>query len=357
MFRLNKQKIGYVLFLLLTTVITMLWLQKAAFLGDHYRAVSVRLPKDGVNRQDLEKAVNMEIERGSVNIPEITAWNQSEKVKIKSKELNRSAELIPVGVYGDMSLTAPMSLICGNFAYGDDRKGCVIDTKTAYQLFGTEMAVGNAVIYKNQIYYIRGVVKTEPSVLLFQGNESMKYSNLELLYEEAERGEEFAGDFLFQNGLSTEFTIIDGCFYSSSIRWLLSLPLWLFFFTAVSIIIRRYFRIKAEVGQKRFYLYGILGILSIMGFCLLLHQAAGSPLYIPEKLIPSQWSDFDYWVRQYSRIKEQVLQIRYLPPCTKDIVLVEELIKLPCRIGILTLLYLLTGVLGFEITKAQTHEL
>lgn len=341
MLKRNKNRIQIALFLLITAAFSILQIQDAALLRSQYKATSVRLTKEGITQQEIENALADEESRGSSSIPEVSAWSWCDKAEIKNNELKRSVRITPVTVYGDMGLALPMTLICGNLVYKEDRMGCVLDAETAYELFGVEKADGNIVTYQNSSYYVRGVVKTKYPMFLIQGADSTKYSNLELLYQDKERGEEFAQDFMYQNGLGTDFVIIDGYFYSRMISKLLGMPLWFFFLAGTILIMREYLHNAAKLKPLTFAFYGLIGALIILGYGILLHQATGNPFYFPEKLIPSKWSDFDYWVRQYNLIKEQILQMKYLPPNPRDIYLVEELTKVPYNFSIMAILYLL----------------
>jgi hypothetical protein len=76
-----------------------------------------------------------------------------------------------------------------------------------------------------------------------------------------------------------------------------------------------------------------------LGFGAILIQFTGNPFYIPEKLIPSKFSDFDFWTKQYKEFQQQLNQMRYLVPNQKDILLEHELTGLPLSDAIMLLLF------------------
>ncbi len=337
----NKDRALFVLIIFITAWFTITKIQDASFLRSQYSAVSVRLKTGTVTEGDLKAALEKEQDRKSSSLPEVTAWMRIAEGKVKNKDLNRTQKVSAVIVTGNMALTVPMSLISGNYVYREDKKGCVIDTKTAYALFGTESAAANIVTYEKKNYIIRGIVKTDYPVFLIQGdNDRKEYSNLELTYKEEERGEALAEEFLFQNGLAADYVMIDGYFFGRLIYSLITLPVWIFFFFAVYEILRRYKHEKDKLTPKSFILYGSLVILIIIGYGILLYQFTGNPFYIPEKLIPTKWSDFDYWSKQFELIKNQIQQIRYLTPNPKDIFLVDEILKLCLNIFVIVVLHM-----------------
>lgn len=340
MLKRSKNKILAALLLLVTAVSAFLQFQDSAMFKERYQAVSIRMNKNGVTVQELESALKGETVRGTSDIPDIAAWNWCDKAEIEADKLSRSVTVTPVLVYGNMSLVSPMTVNRGNFVYSEDKQGCVIDSKTAYRLFGTVKAEGNTITYQKSCYYIRGVVQSKyPMFLIQAADAAVEYKNLELLYRNRERGEEFAQDFMYQNGLGIDFHTIDGYFYSRMIRTILSLPLWLFFLAVAVTMIKIYLQHKTHGIKPGYLVYGLIGLLVLTGYGIMMTGFAGSPIYFPEKLVPSKWSDFDYWSKQYANIKEQLLQMRLLAPNPKDILLTDELIKLPYRLVIQIILY------------------
>ena len=337
----NKIKLGMVAFLLTMVIFSIQLIRDVAFFKSQYQAVSIRLlPGGEVTEQQIKNALKMEHDRNSDSIPELAIWEQYEKAEIKNESLGRSVKVKPVLVSGNMDLVVPFELVSGNLTYEEDSKGCVIDADTAYELFGTESADGNTVTYQNKTYYIRGVVKAAESLFLSQdAGTDVKYSNLELLYTDQERGEEFASNFMVQNGLGSDFITIDGYFYSRMINTVLGLPLWLLLMAVFISIVKRFLHCQRSVSKPKIIVYGGLCIFLMIGFTQLLYQFAGAPFYLPEKLIPAKWSDFNHWENQYQLIKNQMQQIRYITPNPKDVLLMDELLKLPYQFFLTTVLY------------------
>ncbi len=325
----NKNSLLFSLLLLLTAWFSTVKINDAAFIADNYTSVSIRIKSEGIKKENIAAALEREKNTGSKLIPEVTAWTPAEEAEIKNTELNRAEKVTAVVVAGDMSVTAPMSLVCGNFVYKEDDRGCILDTKTAYSLFGTINTVDNTVSYENKNYCIRGVVKTPVPVFMIQGTEDdRKYLNLELNYKEPENGEVLAVEFLMQNGLAQNYVSIDGYFYGRLIHSFLCLPVWLFYSIFGFCLLKQIMQASTSSNTGTSLLYILPGFLILAGFGLLVYQYTGNPLYLPDKIIPTKWSDFDYWTKLWKDIKNNIQQIRYLPPNSKDVFLADELLKL-----------------------------
>ena len=321
-------------------------LQDTAFIRSQYTTQGIRFKAEGITKKDIKTALDNEKSRGAKMLPEITAWTQLGEEEVMNRSLKRTAKVPIQLVAGDMSLTTPATLRFGNYVYQEDSKGCIIDTDTAFQLYGTENAVGNIIFCQNKDYYIRGVVKSLRPVIITTGDDSIKYVNLEFLYPEngKEQGEALAQDFLLQNGFFQEYMINDSYFYGRLMNSWLSIPIWIFYLILCYFLIRclliDYAWKNKSVRKLNRILYSIIAFLSIIGYGIMLYQYTGNPFYIPSKFMPTKLSDFNYWSGQIQGIREQLQQLQYIIPNPKDVFLINELLKLPLNIMIMFLLYL-----------------
>jgi hypothetical protein len=318
-------------------------LKEASAFQNEYTCVSIRFKTEGVTIEKLKTALETEKRAGEQEFSAITAWNRNNEEEVKNPDLNRKEKLPVLTIAGDMSMTVPMTLKYGNYVYAEDREGCVMDTVTAFALYGTDHAVGNTLICQNKKYYVRGVVKSENPLLLIQEvNTSIRYANLEFDCRNREQAQTFAENFLLQNGFPQDYVIIDGYFYGKIMYSLCNLLLWLFLLMTGVWFLLILWKKKQEIEQRNFFIYLILGLFLLLGYVTILYQLTGSPLYFPEKLLPTKFSDFDYWNRQYRLLMEQLRQARYLLPNEKDVYLENELIKLPRDMIIMLLFYLIS---------------
>lgn len=334
-----KGKVVFLLLAAITAAFSINTIKDASELKDMFSTVSVRFAEEGVTEKSLNEALMSDSEKQELRYMEVTAWKRIAEAEINNTDLRRTRTVSIVITGGNMAQTIPMALLQGNYVYPGDKKGCVIDKDTAYSLFGTEHAVSNIVTYNKKNYVIRGIVKTDERVFLIQGeNERIAYNNLEFIYSDKERGEALTGEFLLLNGMNN-YVLIDGYFFGRLIHSLLTLPVWIFLLLAGYRIIMYYRGLKVSINKKTYLLCGGILVLTLTGYGLLLYQFTGNPLYIPEKLVPTKWSDFDYWLKQYQILRDQIRQIRYLAPNPRDILLMDELTKLSLNSTVMVILY------------------
>lgn len=335
-----KGNIIFILITLITLVFTINKIREASDLENMYSSVGVRFKAEGVTEKKLNEAVNEAEEKKELKFTELTAWKRIDEADIINKDLKRTRKVSVVLADGNMARTIPMALVNGNYVYPGDKKGCVIDEETAFGLFGTEAPVSGIVTYEKKDYVIRGVVKAEAPVFLIQGeSDRIAYSNLEFTYKDKEGGEALTQEFLIRNGLA-DYIMIDGYFFGQLIHSLLTLPVWIFLFSAVFCTFKNYRKMKNRLSFKSFLLYGSIILFIAAGYIFLLYRFTGNPVYMPEKLIPTKWSDFDYWPEQYEALKDLLRQIRYLAPNPRDLLLTEELSKLGLNFSVMVILYL-----------------
>lgn len=339
--RLNKTILLAAAFFIAAAGFSAAQLTRAEAVKQQYASVSVRFQQDGVTEDRIKTALDKEKKRGTPWIPEVTAWSKPCEVRVKNNGLNRSAVMKVQLVSGEMSLTAPMALLYGNYAYREDKRGCVIDSRSAFLLYGTENAVGNSLSWEGREYFVRGVVRTTDSLLLIQGKESLEeYSNLEVAYRNMEQGEELTKAFLLNNHFPSDYAMVDGYFYGGMIKSVLALPSWLFLAGAGIWSMKALWKKKRGLTRGAFLLCAAVCAISIIGYGSVLYQLAGAPVFISDKLLPTRFSDFEFWGEQYRLMKEQWRQVRFATPNLKDILLERRLVETPLTVAVMCLLYL-----------------
>lgn len=276
------------------------------------------MKEDRVSEQKLVTALKYEEVKNSKNIPYISAWNRLGEQTVTNKELGTSYKTQLIEVYGDIRQVYPMKLTKGNLLTRQDNEGCMIDQKVAYKLFGSVEPVGNTITYKNKQYYIRGIIKSPESVFFIQmDDKNHTYSNIELVYEDKENGQELANAFMTQNNLAASYTLLDGSFYAGILDRLYKIPAWFLCFYMLYQILRVIWKRRTLPLQVFILLLGFLSVWMILKWLL------GFQIYIPERLIPTKWSDFSFWIEKYKEFRNQIEQMTYLTPTIKDIIFIR----------------------------------
>lgn len=338
-----KQYIYQVIKILLFGVI-LIWLQKnVTFLNQHYKSVSMRLEKQVINREKIEEIEKDFKEAENETIKEMIPWKIEKNIVIENPILEHTQRVSKISVYGSMQATIPMELVAGNYVYYGDNNGCVIDETTAYQLFGTINIIENEVKIGEASYWIRGVVKAEQNVFLLQNQDKKEmYDNLEIIFSEKnlENGMQLAESLLYQYNIGENAVLLDGVLYANIVKHYEAIPYWIIYILFIIIIIRfliEYLKQKKwnRTKKKNFMqmicivLVSLIIIITIGFFMQIFFE---NPCYLPQQWIPTQWSDFDFWVKKYQDIKEHTTEIQYIMPNIKDVLLIKKLKE--CMIGI-----------------------
>lgn len=305
------------LIILLSLAALILWgsgIYYGQYIKEHYQSVSIRMKEDRISEQKIITALKYEEIKSSKSIPSISAWNRLEEQIITNKELAITYKTQLIEVYGDIKQVYPMRLTSGNLLTAKDYEGCMIDQSVAYKLFGTVDPVGNIITYKNKQYYIRGIIKSPEPVVFIQINDiKHTYSNIELVYEDKENGQELANAFMSQNNLAGSYTVLDGSFYAGILDGLYKAPAWFLGFYMLCQILRAIWKRRTLPLQVFIFLLGFVSVWMVLRWMLEFQ------IYIPESLIPTKWSDFSFWIEKYKEFRKQIDQIKYLTPTIKDI--------------------------------------
>ncbi len=308
-------------FILLSLAALIIWgsgIYYGQYINEHYQSISIRMKEEKVSQRALRTALEYEEIKNPENIPHISAWNQLEEQIIENKVLAVSYKARLIEVYGDIKQVYSMKLTKGNLLTPDDYEGCMIDQGAAYKLFGRIDPVGNVITYKNKQYYIRGIVKSPEPIFFIQINDIRHtYSNIELVYEDKENGQELADAFMTQNNLASSYTILEGCFYAGILARVYKIPTWFLGFYMMYRILRSVWKRRTLPLQVFVLLLGLISVWMVLKYLLEFQ------FYIPERLIPTKWSDFSFWVERYKEFQEQIKQMAYLTPTIKDSIFIS----------------------------------
>lgn len=232
-----------------------------------------------------------------------------------------------------------MKFISGSLPNPEDYEGCVIDENVAYELFGTSRVVGNFLTYQGKKYCIRGIIiSKEPIFMIHIYNKEHAYSNLELVYEDKGDGKQLVNDFMVQNALADDYTMVEGCFYAKMLELLYRIPAWFLGFYLLYQLLKCIWKRRTLPLQVLVLLIGFVALWCVLNYLMEFQ------VYIPERMIPTKWSDFSFWTEKYTAFQDVLKQITYLTPVPKDVILIEYtkrciyyiLISLVCMIVFVT---------------------
>ena len=221
-------------------------------------------------------------------------WTESGKQQIQSKTSQKSVSLKVVQTEGNTGLLIPG----GNSLAADDREGCLIDEHSAAKLFGYGEAAGEILLYNNNRYTIRGVLKGLRSTMVIQApiteDASILLDTVTAKNSSMRRDEiiqTLAGRYNIQ-GTPEEWNLL----YGLTKGILLLLPL----AAAVAVMGRIYANIGEAREKKEKIFWKICFYVSVAAVLLgMLGQIS-----LPSDMVPSVWSDFDFWANLWDEKKE-----------------------------------------------------
>jgi hypothetical protein len=289
------------------------------YVGNHLSGVSARYDTGAVTASTVKETLKRLKQNPTVSIPEITLWNRLGQETIQNVELGKSTKVPVIETNGDMSQVIPMKFICGNYVYPGDWKGCVLDSKTADQLFGTTDAVSNIVAWKEKKYIVRGVVKAKDTMMLFQlAAKNHEYANVEAVYANGKhngvmdnQGKQLK-DLITQMGVQKEVVILEGDLTARILYAMYHLPLWIIALEMILLPAKAAYRYR-----KSSVLCVSLCFLTLAAAAILI-RITNFKISIPGQFIPTKWSDFDFYVNKYKEIQDSIVKIANCKHMPKD---------------------------------------
>lgn len=256
-----------IFFVVLFIIFNGLCIYYEKYTANNLSSVSARYDKASISPKQIEKALLNQSSASQSGITDITLWNRLKKETIQSTVTKLKQETHVIEVYGDMSKVLPMTFLCGNYVYGKDITGCVLDMETAYQLFGSTDIINNIVLWKGKKYYVRGVVKAKDTIMLIQiSDDNYLFSNVEAVCSEKvkHRIADNEGcqlkNMLTDHGAPEPDAVIDGVLTLWIIHIICHLPLWMIVITAIILMFKDTFRLRPS---KALFLLSAAGTMLI----------------------------------------------------------------------------------------------
>ncbi|OLR66413.1 Uncharacterised protein [uncultured Clostridium sp.] len=282
---------------LLATLTLISWLG-ASFLaqraGELSRGAVIRWEAGGgISPVQLLRAERYAREDGGAAVPTAALWREHREGYVEGGAGRCSTSAAVLELFGDGGEVWPAAFRYGNYPARGDETGCAVDEAAADALWGSARVVGQAVLWKGKTYYVRGVMKGSGGLLLGQGGEDAEpWPNLLLR--------------LFQRG-----------------RALTAAPLLLVCYLPPA----------------------LLGAGTVL-WC------AGAPWSVPERFIPTRWSDFEFWVRLFSGGMEKLRGYLTLAAVQRDL----RYGALAAGCALLSLTALALAVLAAERAGVRTER-
>lgn len=232
---------------------------------------------------------------------EITAWSCKPEVSVRAEKRKETVQADVYHVYGAMQVVFPCPMAHGNYPYEADTKGCLISSGLAQQLYGAENVVGQSVVCQKKEWWIRGVIKEEDSFLAVCTQKREDSMTCLEVVGASRSPVNSIQQLAPQIGMADISYVFDGSLAYTAARLLVGLPLFLF-------LCLMHQRTECEASQETFtsplqaFLQKIWKKRKKFLWWLALFLVVLCFVRIPDSLIPTKWSDFEFWSRRAQEI-------------------------------------------------------
>lgn len=254
-------------------------------------------------------------------VQEAALWSEYENQAV-SNEWGRDARLRVIHIYGDGEQAYPMHFMAGAYPVGEDAAGCAVDQKAADALFGSQNVLGNTLTWQGMPYIVRGVLTGMEGVVVIQADEAdaNKFDTLALITPPGSNGREAVDSFVSSGGIVMPDAILDVPFWTQFVRALAVLPAWIIAITLIVKMAAHTIRLRAAP-----ILCLCATVVTIAVAAVMLYAAKFSPP-VPDRFIPTRWSDFSFWKDLAAQLRTHARQARSVDALISDYMRIQAVI-------------------------------
>lgn len=242
-------------------------------------------------------------------------WGEKEEISISNAELMKSEEVTLLTVCGDTDIICESKTSLKQ----NDSQGCLMDTSTAYSVFGSEDITNQNILIEGKQYTVRGMITDMANIIIVESGEKEQIFNRITIKAKGKNINGIADNF--KNTFGTEGILMDFAFLYdifNLISLVVPFAILLYVFAILGKIRKKYITrkkqhcLKKNVIENFFKIYSwkywILFVLQIFligfGLMLILKRLSFMEIYLPTK-----WSDFAYWNMFFEERKEVLYNI------------------------------------------------
>lgn len=225
-------------------------------------------------------------------------WGQRDAQGVQNPELERYASVNVLLLAGSSSVVyqpdAPLP--------PDDLNGCLIDPATAQALFGNAQPLGCTLEWNGRALTVRGVLDSGRPLLLAQALDSDGgLDHISLQPPEGQSVGRVVSEFESRHGLFGTWSNPGSWTGLAGFASLLPVLL------ALGYVLIKIIKTAFSAGQYPVvFLVCLLAAGAVWWVSLL---AAGVSVGIPADMLPSKWSDFEFWGRLFAEKKEELMNL------------------------------------------------
>jgi len=246
------------------------------------------------------RAIQMQTSEREEAVPiSFTTWGVQEGIELRNKNLERTTRADAIVICGSPALLLESS----GYLDIDDKKGCLISSDTAFELFGSTDIIGKSIEYSEREFIIRGILKDGKDTIIHQADSKTEavMDAAAVHIPENKTAESIMQVFRERYGMKGNEVAID-TFSRSAKTAAMALPLLMGCCVCFPLL-------KSAYRQKNYpFLCGICLLGAILYMTLFL-WICEFMLEIPADIVPTKWSDFDFWGELFSRKKEELMTL------------------------------------------------
>ncbi|MCX4267516.1 MAG: hypothetical protein OSJ62_02460 [Lachnospiraceae bacterium] len=267
--------------------------------------VSVCWEDSGVSPRQISQILYWQ-KKDPIMLPPLTLWNSFSNQIVYGDIYPTPAKGEILEYYGEIS-----SLLPCQFRYGDwpkDTQGCVIDEGIAYSLWGSSDVLGRSLQWNKNTWYVQGIITGTNHLVLFPTKETNPslFPNLWLDLSKNQENclltEQILQAYQLPMGIVTDF----GLFVCLA-KIITSFPILLLWVGMVLCIITRLWHLR----HTKFLLFLSVPFL-VLGIGVLSWVAELS-WTIPERFLPTKWSDSSFFYKLGEQIQSGISTISNAP--------------------------------------------
>lgn len=255
----------------------------------NYTTISLRynIP---ISQSKAEQACRYAVKTKSPFFP--TYWSQS---SVKCVNTFTYAQSTLLTVWGDVRLVLRAPILLGSYPAIAQKDVCAVSDSLAWQLWGSEDILGLTAEIDGKSYTVCGIFD-EQSPVAIVGTDTAEWQAVELSTTLKDSRKTEALSFAALSGLGTADSYIDNSVVAWFSCFAAILPL------LILVIVRLVHYIRKGLRRLGRW-HGTAVFVILLAIVLLLPMILET---LPAGIVPTRWSDFDFWGRLFQSTAEAV---------------------------------------------------
>lgn len=240
-------------------------------------------------------------------------WTEQEGALVRNDQISRNAEVTVMKARGSLFVIVPFPA-----SFKEDESGCYLDQTAALELFGDEDVIGCEVVYQSRKLTVRGVTEDYGGLLLIYADPMEELDRITVKLKKTESSRNQIREFTVRHGL-------EGGILSHNLLKETAQIFPVFLPAGIMILClyegRKRSRNARDIRDKGVG-YGLL-----MGAFILGVAAVLCFVDIPRDMIPTKWSDFEFFVTWKENLETDVMSYIRFPKGLAEVPYVILFIK------------------------------